>query len=317
MVLLTKYRIFLLLAFLFFITPILQATFEFKKPTAEDWVRHEKWVKMYITGDFSNAFQYPPFYHFLMLPFVLIMGNSIKFLQPIIATLGFYSILKLVDHTENKNAVLLTAFMLGSSYNFVTYSSTLTPQAIGFILMPVAITGLLQKNYKKMSVCLLIYGGMHEFGIFLMPIFFIYSALVDKNALKYILLIAIILSPVLLIPYFNETIKAVEYIDMENLQVHRTEKTLFYSYPLWRFIIFSGFLFWLLIPITIYSMKHIKKYDKTQLFYVVWFMVVLPLSILNVWRWWSFAIIPATLFSASVIGKYFEGLDDNRQKKKI
>ncbi len=79
---------------------------------------------------------------------------------------------------------------------------------------------------------------------------------------------------------------------------------------------FSGFTLWLLTPITIFSMRHIKKYDKIQLFYVIWFFGTLPIVFLNIWRWWSFAFIPASLFSSSVITKYIEEYHDNREKKR-
>jgi len=88
-----------------------------------------------------------------------------------------------------------------------------------------------------------------------------------------------------------------------------------HSYPPERFLALSGMFIWLLLPVTIYVMYKKRQFNHIQGFYAIWFISFIPLIVLAWWRWWSYALIPATLFISSVISKYIDKHDTGKKDK--
>ena len=296
--------IIIFIMFLLFITPILKISIEQDKPTAEDWNRHGKWILEYASGDFSNITKYLPFYHIIMIPFVLFLGVNVKYMQLLFGTLAFFSIILFAKKFHGINASMLSALILGSSVIFTQYAPALMPQTLDFILMPLAVIFMLEKRYLKSAFLIFLLSGMHLFGIFVLITMFIYSFLVDKRFLKYLVLVFILILP------FYYLISSYSIFSLNNpvvqiggeywkpfqyqFQVWSNDWDRYYTYPLTNFLIFTSPVLWLLTPIAIYSMYKVRKYDRIQLLYVIWFIVLLPLIIFNLWRWFSYAIIPTS-----------------------
>ena len=308
---------------LFAITPSLEYTLENETPSGEDWNRHSVWIEQYISGDISPMFEYPPIFHLFMTPFYYILRfPNIRYLQPVFSLLAILSTIYLSYKTMDLNGVLMTSLLISTSVAFNQFSGALLPTTFDYIFFPIVIILFLEKRYKLSAFVLWGLIGTHLFGIFLFVIMFIYSYLIDKKFIKY--LIIVILCCVVFLPSYVPTLYSTltspgrwENDEMvivtnftERFQLWTTPWDDFLTYPIEHFLLFSGFLIWFLLPLTLYSMYKYPKYNKIQLLFVIWFIVLLPLIFFNIWRWWGFAVMPVSLFCGSVISNYMREQND-------
>ena len=309
--------LFVVFAWLLCLIPTIKSTLSIGV-TAEDWTRHSLWINMYLDGNYYPFSIYPPFYHLFMIPFVLHFGNYIYIMQPIFLTISFFSILFFVNKYENNLAVILTALILSTSLVFLQFSPALMPQTLDYALFPIAIMLFLDKRYGLSASLVWFLMGTHLVGIFFWTILFFYSLLVDKKYIKYLLFV--LLLSIAFYPCYSQGIIIKESIltnrnaEFLRFQYWSNPFELYHTYPIHHFLLFSGFLIWFLLPLTIWSMYKLKRYNKIHLIYAVWFIVFLPLGIFAIWRWWSYAVIPVALFTASIISKYID-FYDNKSKE--
>lgn len=311
------------ICFLFFVTPALESTLTRGKPTAEDWNRHGVWIQQYIDGDFSPFWKYPPFWHFSLIPFVLLLGSQIQLSQVLFAGLGFLSIVWLSRKWEGENASILTALMVCSSIVLIQFAPALMPQSFDYIFMPLMAYFFFKKKYWLTTGILVYLGGTHLFGVFPLFIMGIYSLVRRREFLKYVVLATLLCLPFFLTSYASGFVGMTGEIAQIGDQTWRPFEHSYqawsnnwdrqFTYPIYNFIAWSSIVTWLLLPFTIYSMYRVKKYDAYQLFYVCWFIGLVPLMFFNLWRWISYAIIPIILFTSSVISDYLKAREnDNR-----
>ena len=305
------------------VIPSLTQTLKSSVPAGEDWNRHSIWIERYISGDFTPIDEYPPMFELFMIPFYIITGYpNIRFFQPLFAFLSIFAIISLAKKTMNMDGVLFSSLIVSTSYDFVVYAGSLLPQTLDYIFLPVSIILFFEKKYTKTAFIIWFLLGTHNFGVFIYIMFFIYSYLVDKEFLKYLVIVAIF--GLVFLPSFlqmtnvistggrwenEEMVFKVSFFD--RFQLWTTPWDDFLMYPMEHFITFSGFLLWFLLPLTLWSMKKNPYYDKYQLFYVIWFFVIIPLVFFNTLRWWSYSIVPASLFCGSVIGNYLKNNKNN------
>lgn len=308
---------FIILA-LMLVIPSIYATITLKEPTSWDWrVQHSSWIDNFLMGKkdvfknyFGDAGFYPFLFHVIMTIPYLLLGSNIKFLQILFAILSSGSVLYLVYKLEGRMATLISGFVLSSSYVYLMFSSTLTPQVFDFILFPIAYLLLSNKKYLYSSVVILAIMHLHLFGIVFYGIFFIYSLLVDKKFIKYLLIILILSIPVIIF-YYYPVINYMLHLNKDfmasytnnyskALQVWITPKEIFYCYPIEHLIIFSGVAF-LLLPFCVLKMRGKKAYNKQQLFYCICCLCFLPFMFFSYWRFLSYFILMLAIFEGSLL----------------
>jgi len=299
----------LAVAIIFLLFPIINSTLTTDKITATDWVyRHSVWIDQYLTGDFSAIQSYPPLFHWLMLPFVAI-NFPIKYFQIIFAVLSISSILYFVYKKENEKAVIYSAVLLAGSIAFVEFSGSLMPQALDYILFPLAILLYYRKHTKSMIAVLLIMMLMHGTGFLFVFVLLAHALLTKyKKMIKTLIILLLLLLPIFYYYQFyavqtfeqNTIMSEIHNIDAQN------EWDAQYYNPLWKFFGMSGFLTWILLFPAIY--KVIKKRFKltdTQILYIIWVAVFLPFPFFSMgfWRMVSYQIVPLSLLVASLLSE--------------
>lgn len=302
----------IILAFLLIIIPSIRSTIAYEEQTAEDWNRHILWIERYIKGDFSPFYEYPPFFHLFMIPFVLTIP-IIKYFQPILAFLTTLSISYVAYKLEGKFAMILVLYMLVSSFAYLQTSSALIPQALDYIIFSLIIYFLFEDKPIHVSIGLIFLLYNHLIGLFYYLTVIIYSICFKRNLLKYLAIVFIVSLPIFIIYYIPalEKLNIIKYPVQiegnwsndfrETKQIWLEPWAEFFSYPLHNYLFYSSFITWLLLPITIWQMKRQKRFDKKQFFYAVWTFTFIPLIIFQLWRATSFLIISFAFFQASVL----------------
>lgn len=273
---------------------------------AEDWNRHSVWVQRLIKGDFTTIYEYPPFFHLFMIPFVLLLNDSIKYFQIIFAILVIASMSYYLYKKEGKNAMILAFFLFSTSIVFQIYFFTLTPQVLDYILFPLIIMAYFNKKYFITSLGLVALMYNHLAGIAFFLVFLVYSLFYDKRYLKYLLLVVILSLPIFYIYYSWNFISFCSEITgkyfWETGQLWQTGWDLQFTGVWYKFLFYTGLAIWVLLPISLYFLiKNKFKLNDLQKFYLVWILCFLPLLFFNVWRGMSYLIIPLTILEASII----------------
>jgi hypothetical protein len=153
------------------------------------------------------------------------------------------------------------------------------------------------------------------FGAVFFGIMLVHSLLTKRKFLKYLMVVLVCTLPMIYfyyIPLFMDVVSP-NYMVLtgttnpksfaETSQIWQTAWDKQFVWPIERFVVFTGFLSWVLLPVTIYGMYKQKKFDSWQLMLAVWCMCLMPIFIFNVWRWASYFMIPFSIFEASVIAR--------------
>ena len=282
------------------LTPIIYSTLTTTEITATDWVyRHSVWIDRYINGDFSSIFQYPPLFHFLMLPFVY-FHFPVVYLQIVFAVLSLFGILYTAYKLENETTLVLMAMFLASSLAFMMFSSALMPQSLDYFLFPLTCIFYFKKKYAPTILILIIMFLMHILGIVFIFILFLHSLLTRKYKFtKILFIILIILVSIFYYYYFIASYEVDVKWDVKAQEKWESD----YIFPIYKFFIFSGSMTWLSLVFSIYfvTMKKVKLNEK-HLLYLIWALSFIPLSFFGfgIWRATSYSIIPLSYLVASI-----------------
>jgi hypothetical protein len=191
---------------------------------------------------------------------------------------------------------------------------TLTPQVLDFILFPMIIIAYFKDRYTLASIGMIALFYNHMFGIVVFAVMLCHSLILKRNFLKYLLAVLICSLPIIFIYYvptfFGAYISPVKTVGLNMIndfsETHQFWQNAWdkqFVWPIERFIVFTGFLSWVLLPVTIYGMHKQKKFDSWQLMMAIWCAVLMPIFIFNVWRWASYFMIPLSIFEVSVISR--------------
>ena len=276
--------------------------------TATDWVyRHAPWIDRYLHGDFTPLVEYLPGFHFLMMPFVLLLGDNIGYMQIVFSVLSTFGILYMVFKTDNENAVLYSAMLLASSIAFVMFAGSLMPQALDYFLFPLAIVFYSKKRVKSCVAVLLLDFAMHGTGFIFLGILTLHSFIVKKYKFCATLVcVLFLLSPIFSYYMFGISPDQSFFYDYEAQKIWESQ----YLWPPWNFFIYSGIMTWILLPYALWKSRN--KFTEMQLLYVLWIAAFLPFLVfeLGIWRMVSYQIVPLSLLVASIISK-----DINKDKE--
>jgi len=295
-----KYMLFS--AVILILTPIIFSTITTNKITATDWVyRHSEWINRYLRGDFTPVYEYPPLFHFLMLPFVY-FDFPIIYFQIVFAILSTFGILYYVKKMENEKAMILMAMLMATSVAYIEFSSALMPQALDYFLFPLVLIAYFKgKNLTVLTGITVIF-FMHLIGIIFLGILLIHSLLTKRYKFaSYSIILLLMLLPI----FYHYTFSPIYYQFIWDFQAQAQWES-FYISPIYRFFVLSGFLTWILLPFAGYKLARQKfKFDEKLLLYVIWILGFLPLAIFNfgIWRAMSYQIVPLSLFVATLISK--------------
>jgi len=289
-------------ALILILLPITISTLSTNQISSTDWIyRHNEWINRYLRGDFTPVYEYPPLFHFLMLPFVY-FDFPIIYFQIIFAILSTFGILYYVKKMENEKAMILMAMLMATSIAYIEFSSALMPQALDYFLFPLILIAYFRgKNLTVLTGITVIF-FMHLTGIIFLGILLIHSLLAKRYKFMYA---AVILMLVFLPISYYYVFSPFSYQFIWDFQA-QTQWESFYISPIYRFFVLSGFLTWILLPFAGYKLIRQKfKFDEKLLLYVIWILGFLPLAIFNfgIWRAISYQIIPLSLFAATVISK--------------
>ena len=283
-------------AVILILTPIIFSTISTNQISSTDWIyRHNEWINRYLRGDFTPVYEYPPLFHFFMLPFVY-FDFPIIYFQIVFAILSTFGILYYVKKIENEKAMILMAMLMATSVAYIEFSSALMPQALDYFLFPLILIAYFKNKIKLTLSGISIIFFMHIVGIIFLGILLVHSLLTKRYKFAYAsLILMLILLPITY--YYLMT--APEWDFQAQAQWES-----FYINPIYKFFILSGFLTWILLPFASYKLiKQKVKFDEKLLLYVIWILGFLPLAIFNfgIWRAVSYQIIPLSLFVAMVM----------------
>lgn len=286
----------------------------------EDWNRHSVWIKNIINGNFSTIYDYPPYFHLTMIPFVLLLGENIRFMQIIFAVLTTAMILYFAYEMENKYVMIFLSILLGTNIVFITFNSQLVPQTLDYYIFPLVVMSFFKKKNFIASAGLISLIYNHLVGIFFLGIIFIYSIFKRKDFLKYFIFIVICCLPIFFIYYLPNLIDIIRFFDgkvdnnmfivggnattnfTETGQMFENSWSKQFVSPIENFFIFNGFIAWSLLPFSLYILYRKKfKLSEMQIFYIVWCLCLMPMIIFNALRWSSYFMIPFSLLIVSIL----------------
>lgn len=279
---------------IFLIIPITYMTLNSDMVTASDWVRHLNWIERYIKGDPTPLLEYPPLFHWLMLPLVY-FNFPVKYFQIFFIILASASIIYFTRKMEGKYPMILITILMATSLAYLMWFSALMPQSLDYFLFPLIL--LAYFNDKRLLVLLGIVTifFMHVMGMMFLAILMVHASLTNRRNFLYPLLILLIV----LLPYF--------YLLMQNLAGNEMfinyEVEAFYLNP-FRFFFLSGIFTWILLPLASHKLiKEKVKFDERLLLYIIWIVCFIPMGIFGygIWRMVSYIIIPLSLFVIRVI----------------
>lgn len=288
----------LIAAVSFYITAI------FPEPFGWDWnVKHKVWIDQYLHGNFTQIAEYPPLFHFLMLPFVYFFSNSIKYLQPIFSILVTSSILYLTYRMFDFPTMVITGFIFSFSATFIEYSLIFMPQTIDLILFPIAFLMLSKKRYLSTAVISLFLFYNHIFGIVFFSILLVYSYFYRKEYLKYSIAVFILGFPS---NYLGFLVRLIPFIISK-----LTAAAAYMPYALYPIshLFLNSTLLWILLPLTIYGMyklNRIRFHDRNYIFLMIWILAFEPLILIDFERWFAMFLIPLAVLEGSIISKMFK-----------
>ena len=325
-----SYKYALVLVFAFALMPVIQTTLTLGRPSGEDWNRHSLMIEDYMSGDLDKIVDrfigYSPTFHFLMMPFYAITGfDYIQYVQPIFAFLCVLVFLILAENFTTRTGVIISGMFLVTSVAFNQFSGALLPQTIDYIVFPMVVGLLLKKRYTSCAIMTFFALTMHISGIFFIAPIWIYSLIADRKYIPY-LFVACVVGTIVLAPSMWYALDIVNITNLDGnfnvvdtpigfmpstTQAWLTEWDYFFAYPWYNFLLFGGGLLFVTLPLTIYSMKKYPHYNKYHLLLALWFLGTLPLIRFNWWRWWSFAVLPASLFCGDMIANYIQNSSDS------
>jgi hypothetical protein len=299
------YRIYKISIFLTILIMIAAVSFYitaiFPEPFGWDWnVKHKVWIDQYLHGNFTQLSEYPPLFHFLMLPFVYFFSNSIKYLQPVFSILVTSSLLYLTYKLFDFPAMVITGFIFSFSATFIEYSLIFMPQTIDLILFPIAFLLLSKKKYLSTAALSLFLFYNHTFGIIFFSILLIYSYFYRKEYLRYSIVVFILGFPSLF--YLDFLVGLIPFT------IYKLTDGIAYMpqalYPISHLLLNSVFL-WILLPLTIYGCYKLKFHNKNYIFLLIWILSFEPLILLDFERWFAMFLIPLAILEGSMISKMF------------
>lgn len=313
------------LLFVLIIIPIVYQTVN-NPITAEDWIhRHTVWIQQYIDGDFSPFFEYPPLFHVLMLPVVLLFSSFAKYMQIVFGVISTLSIFYVSKKLGTETQIVLIGLVLATSTIYFQYAPALTPTVLDFIILSFLFLSLSSKKYSLMTLCLVGLMYSHWTGIFYLLGCLAYGVLYDRESLKWFAIAFIISIPILLVNLGNISVVLnvlggqelsrlpANFSDRDMQHLHSFAETgqfftnnwdkQFISNP-FNLVLFSFPILFLMIPIAIFTSIRFKmKLIREEKIYFLFYILLTPLIVYNVWRYLSFAIIPLMFFITSIIAR--------------
>lgn len=298
--------------------PTITTTIE-KGVTAEDYNRHGPWAAAWLSGAPVPLSVYPPLFHIFLVPFLLLLGNSIAYLQIALIAGVSATLLYLADKNHGRIAAYLTAGGMVSANIYNLYYSSLTPQTLDMILFPFALLFLSQGKYLKTSLLLIALFYNHSIGAIYFGIVLIIALLTNRKYLRWLPLVILAAAPVLTSYYLpqllgaNDTFSGASLpneIEVKN-QMWATYETVFYMFPIEHFIIFNGLIV-VLLPVTVWSLWKRRNLDRWQFYYAIWFFAFVPLCFFNLFRAWTFMLVPLLMFEASAVAKAINKSKENK-----
>jgi hypothetical protein len=291
-------------AFLMIILPIIISTFLSNQITASDWLyRHSVWISQYLKGDFSPILQYPPLFHWMMLPFVAI-NFPVKYFQIIFIILSTLGILYFVYKKESEETLKNTAILLMTSIPYILFSGALMPQGLDYLFFPLAVIFYYQNRVKSSVAMIMLDFLMHPIGMLFAGILFLHSLLTKRYKFaKIFLIIILIFLPI----FYYYSFVSSQLVGLSwNYQAQNEWESQFIN-PLWKFFALTGLLTWTYLPVALWKLKKKKfKLTETQLLYAIWiitFFLFIPFN-LGIFRMMSYIILPMSIFVASLIESF-------------
>ena len=284
----------LVATFILILAPITVQTFTVGRITATDWVyRHSVWIGQYLAGDFSMLVNYPPLFHLVMSPFVAASAPVI-YLQIVFTALNAVAILWFMRR-DGENAVLIAAMLLATSLAFLQMYGSLMPQSLDLLILLPTLVLYLRGRYFPAALGIVGLLFVHLAGAFYFTAFLVHALLTKRyQFVKWLVVIALAISPL----YFN-------YIfgfSLSGWDV-ATQSDWESQFLGWRFFFTTSLFAWLLLPWTLKRLRKANKLTETQLFYIIWAAVFVPLAFTDqgLWRAMSFIVIPFIMLTASVL----------------
>jgi hypothetical protein len=269
--------------------------------TATDWIyRHSEWISRYLKGDFSPIQEYPPLFHFIMLPFVALQF-PVKYFQILFIFLSTSSLFYFAYKKEDEKVLRDFSILVVGALPFIMFSGALMPQAFDYILFPLICLAYFKNKYATAIIGLLTIFFMHEVGIIFMGILFLHSLLTRRKKFALYLLITIILILPIFYYYEFESLQNLKY--EWDIKAQNEWESQFIN-PIWKFFALSGLFTWIYLPKALLNLKKIKfKLSEIHILYLIWIIGFLPLGIFDygIWRMMSYIIVPLSLFVTSLV----------------
>lgn len=298
---------------LIIVLPVAYTTLTTWQITASDWLyRHSVWTASYLRG-VDAIYEYPPLFHWLMLPFVA-MNFPVVLFQILFSVLNVLVIYWFLKKFENDDALIYAMLFCASSLIYMQFSSALMPQALDLLLfLPIVYFYTNRKPYKSLLIFIPLF-LLHMTSLIFAFLMFAWS--LYKRDFRYAALLVVVVLAFSPLYYFY--VVPPTYIDRISVAVpwdmeaQIKWESWFYD-PWWHFFATSGILAWLYLPKALYIIKRNIKLSEMQKFYLLWILCFLPtgmgiswyptLSIGygELWRMMGFVIVPMYFFIASLV----------------
>jgi len=276
-------------------------------PYGWDWnVYHVVAINQYLSGNYTPITQYPPMFHFLMIPAVLLLKDNVQVMQIVFSGLVYGITFYFIYRMEGLKTFVISGFILLSSITFFQWSFSMVSQIIFMMLFPIITLLYFKDKYAPAAILLLILFYAHFFAIFFFAALFLYSLIFKKKFLKYLLAVALLSLP----SFITYTMPRVDFIINYRMFVpsQGTEVGgLGFLYPPNQLLLYSGVFIWLMLPLTIYGMYKQKRFDRKQLFYAICLLAFTPLFFASFFRWITFFSLFFSIFEGTVISKLIGG----------
>lgn len=296
------FTLFLVLILLILIGNILiLITYDF--PVGSDVNVHLKLAKALLKLEYpqvNTGYLYPPAMHITIALLSLIFFTTplqiMKFLEILLLPLIYIATFFLTyKKYEDKYAAFLCVFLLGSSPAFWDRASQVIPQAIDFLLFPLAVYFFIEKreNIFIFASVYLIYN--HSFyAVLLVFSLFIYSIIYDKERVR-----AFIKIFLLSMPLFIITMLYLPAILRESGSLQTLQEIAVLKEPLFA-IKYLGYPLFFLIFITII---HAKFHELSELEKIafLWMLCLTPMIIFFPDRFLQYFSQPLAILSAIAV----------------
>ena len=308
-----KFEIGRFFDFFFLVVPLMafclsfSVSFSYQYPVGVDVYEHFKIADFWLNGNVTGLLEYPypPMFHWLLVPFVA-SGTQIGFarlLQSVcypLSVLGFMFLCW--KHVDKRAAVWCGALLLGC-FAFFDRVIQAQPQALDFVLLPVAFDAVLDWKPKRFAlVSFLLMLNHAPMSLVALIGAYAYSVVKHRHELRNMMLI---MSPLFLVAAFLLAyLSRVDYLFAYNFFVSQNaQESAFWSNPLVYALLQFAPLFPAL-PLAFrqaFRWRSLSELEKLSLLTLAGLLLLVPSS---VDRFWNYATIPLSILLACYHNKW-------------